>query len=105
MKRKWTKSERNALAARAKAGDLAARDELTYFLTDREKMLDLINSVQQRGARLTSPIYAPDTPSSPKRATSLAIGLFAGLVLGLMIALARKFGKKRLQRENAGARL
>ena len=86
------------------AAYLSARDELTYFLTDREKMLDLINSVQQRGTRLTSPIYTPEIPSSPKRATSLAIGLFAGLALGLMLALGRQFGKKIWQRENVGAR-
>lgn len=72
------------------AAYLSARDELTYFLTDREKMLDLINSVKSRGTRLDSPIYASDNPVSPKKKMSLLSGLFGGLFLGLLIALGRK---------------
>ena len=72
------------------AAYLSARDELTYFLTDREKMFDLINSVKSRGTRLDSPIYASDKPVSPKKKMSLLSGLFGGLFLGLLIALGRK---------------
>ena len=71
------------------AAYLSARDELTYFLTDHEKMLDLISSVKNRGTRLSSPIYVSEKPVSPKRVMSLLAGLVGGLVLGLMIALAR----------------
>lgn len=73
------------------AAYLSARDELTYFLTDREKMIDLINSVKNRGTRLDSPIYASERPVSPKKALSLVIGLAVGFFLGLLFALGRKF--------------
>ena len=84
------------------AAYLSARDELTYFLTDRERMLDLINSVKSRGTRLDSPIYASDKPVSPKKAISLAAGLLGGLFLGLLIALGRKVLGK-LKSEARGA--
>ena len=73
------------------AAYLSARDELSYFLTDREKMIDLINSVKSRGARLDSPIYTSERPVSPKKAISLAAGLVTGFFLGLLFALGRKF--------------
>ena len=73
------------------AAYLAARDELTYFLNDREKMLDLINSVKSRGTRLDSPIYVSDQPAAPKKILSMIVGLAAGFFLGLVFALGRKF--------------
>ena len=73
---------------------LSARDELTYFLTDRDKMLDMINSVKTRGSRLDSPIYASETPVFPKRVKSLTAGLMTGLMLGLLLALGRKFWRQ-----------
>ena len=73
------------------AAYLSARDELTYFLTDREKMADLINSVKNRGTSLVSPIYVTEKPVSPKKAMSLVAGLAAGFFLGLLFALGRKF--------------
>lgn len=76
------------------AAYLSARDELTYFLTDREKMIDLINSVKSRGTRLDSPIYTSERPVSPKKAMSLVTGLAAGFFLGLLFALGRKFGQQ-----------
>ncbi len=76
------------------AAYLSARDELTYFLTDREKMIDLINSVKSRGTRLDSPIYASERPVSPKKMMSLIAGLAAGFFLGLLFALGRKFIKQ-----------
>lgn len=73
------------------AAYLSARDEITYFLIDREKMLDLINSAQQRGTKLISPIYAPENPATPKKAISLFWGLTIGLFIGLAIVLSRRF--------------
>ena len=72
------------------AAYLSARDELTYFLTDREKMLDLINSVKSRGSRLDSPIFVSDRPVSPRKAVNLLAGVIAGLVSGIMVALGRQ---------------
>lgn len=84
------------------AAYLSARDELTYLLTDREKMLDLINSVKSRGTRLDSPIYVSERPVSPKKAVSILAGLVGGLALGLVIALGRK-GLGKLKAEARGA--
>ncbi|MBU3629319.1 Wzz/FepE/Etk N-terminal domain-containing protein [Polynucleobacter sp. AP-Reno-20A-A9] len=76
------------------AAYLSARDELTYFLSDLEKMIDLINSVKSRGTRLDSPIYAPERPVSPKKAISLIAGLAAGFFLGLLFALGREWAQQ-----------
>jgi hypothetical protein len=75
------------------AAYISARDEINYLLTDREKMLDMINSAEQRGTKLISPIYVSKTAVSPKKSSSLAAGLFIGLFLGLGIALVRQFWK------------
>jgi capsular polysaccharide biosynthesis protein len=85
------------------AAYLAARDELTYFLTDREKMLDLINSVDKRGTQLISPIYIAEKPASPKKMISLFAGLFGGIILGLGVALVRQLLRGENVQENAGA--
>jgi hypothetical protein len=69
---------------------LSGRDELAYYLIDREKTTDLINSIINRGTRLSSPIYAAEKPVSPKKRASLVAGLFGGFFLGLMIALVRQ---------------
>lgn len=82
---------------------LAARDELTYFLTDREKMLDLINSVDKRGAHLISPIYISEKPVSPKKLISLLAGLLTGIMFGFGVALVRQFLAGANVKENAGA--
>lgn len=72
------------------AAYLAARDEISYFLTDREKMLDLINSAEQRGTKLISPIYVSENPVSPKLIISLSAGFLCGLFVGLIIAFLRR---------------
>ena len=85
------------------AAYLSARDEVSYFLTDREKMIDLINSAKERGTRLVSPIYASEHPVSPKKTVSLVAGFAAGLFLGLLIALIRKaLPKLRLSMQKHG---
>lgn len=88
-------SARNLIAKVDRSGSamsaayLSARDELTFFLIDREKMQDLINSVNTRGARLESPIHASQKQAFPKKGTTLAAGLAIGFFLGLLLALAR----------------
>lgn len=69
---------------------LSARDEIAYYLADREKMLDLINSIQGRGARLISPIYVPAKAVFPDKKISLMVGLCVGFFLGLFFAWARQ---------------
>ena len=85
------------------AAYLAARDELAYFLTDREKMLDLINSVDKRGTQLISPIYVPENPVSPKKLISLLAGLLVGILFGLVVALVRQCLAGARVKETAGA--
>lgn len=72
------------------AAYLSARDELTYFLTDREKKIDLINSVKNRGTSLVSPIYVAERPVSPKKTMYLMVGLLGGFLSGLLIALTQQ---------------
>jgi uncharacterized protein involved in exopolysaccharide biosynthesis len=85
------------------AAYLSARDEMSYFLTDREKMIDLITSAKERGSRLVSPIYVSEHPVSPKKTVSLVVGFAAGLFLGLLIALIRKaLPKLRLAMKKIG---
>lgn len=85
------------------AAYLAARDEIIYFLTDREKMTDLINSAEQRGAKLVSPIYASPKAILPKKRDALFTGLLCGLILGLILALGVHFWQKRLRNSNSSS--
>lgn len=88
-------SKADQSGAAMSASYLSARDELTYFLTDREEMMDLINSAKTRGTRLLSPIYANENPVAPKRWFVIAIGLLSGFVFGLLITLFKNFRKNR----------
>ena len=54
----------------------------------------MVTSNQNRATRLIAPIYASDMPISPKKRVALATGLFGGLFLGLLIALARQIMAK-----------
>jgi uncharacterized protein involved in exopolysaccharide biosynthesis len=67
---------------------LSTRDEIRFLLDEiaAHKSAAIIN--QGRPTRLISPIYASNTPISPKKSIVLAGGLFGGLFLGLLIALA-----------------
>jgi LPS O-antigen subunit length determinant protein (WzzB/FepE family) len=69
---------------------LSTRDEVKS-LTDQ--ILDLnnfINSGENRGAKLISPIYVSDRPVSPKKLIGLIIGLLGGIFLGILWALGRR---------------
>lgn len=88
-------SKADISGAAMSASYLSARDELTYFLTDREERMDLINSAKTRGTRLLSPIYANENPVAPKGWLSVAIGLLSGFVFGLSLTLFKNFRKNR----------
>lgn len=78
------------------AAYLSARDEITYFMTDREKMTDLITSAEQRGTKLISPIYTPQRAVLPKKRNALLAGFLGGLLLGLILALGTHFWQKKI---------
>ncbi len=57
-------------------------------------MVDLINSVKNRGTRLASPIYVSESPVSPIKSTALLVGLMGGLLFGFAIVLGRQLVRK-----------
>ena len=69
---------------------LSTRDEIRFLLDEITALKNVVTSNQSRATRLIAPIYASDTPIAPKKRVVLATGLFGGLVLGLMLALARQ---------------
>ena len=72
------------------AAYLSTMDEIRYLLDEMTGLKNSLASNQNRATRLVAPIYASDTPISPKKRNVLAAGLFGGLLLGLLIALARQ---------------
>lgn len=76
------------------AAYLAARDEATFFLVEREKKLAIIRSAEQRETKLAAPIYISEKPVSPKKSSSLLAGLFGGLFFGLIFAIGRQLVAK-----------
>lgn len=69
---------------------LSTRDEIRYLLDEITALQNIITSNVHGATRLVAPIYVSDLPISPKKRASLAIGLFCGLFLGLLIALFRQ---------------
>lgn len=67
---------------------LSTRDYIRFLLDEIAFQKIFINN-ENRSARLITPIYASNNPVSPKRQVALAIGLFGGLLLGLIIAFGR----------------
>jgi hypothetical protein len=72
------------------AAYLSTRDEISYLLDEMTGLKNILASNQNRATHLLAPIYASDIPISPKKHIALPGGLFAGLFLGLLIALARQ---------------
>jgi DNA helicase IV len=69
---------------------LSTRDEIRYLLDEIAALKNVMNASQSRGTRMVAPIYASDVPIAPKKLMVLAAGLFGGLFLGSLIALARQ---------------
>lgn len=69
---------------------LSTRDEMRYLLDEISALKNVVTTNQHRTTRMVAPIYASDTPIAPKKRVVLAAGLFGGLFLGLLIALARQ---------------
>lgn len=69
---------------------LSTRDEIRFLLDEITALKNVVTSNQSRATRLITPIYASDIPVTPKKQVALSAGLFGGLVLGLLLALARQ---------------
>jgi LPS O-antigen subunit length determinant protein (WzzB/FepE family) len=72
------------------ASYFATRDEIRYLLDEITALKNVVTSNQKRVTRMVAPIYASDAPIAPKKRMVLAAGLFGGLFLGLLLALARQ---------------
>jgi uncharacterized protein involved in exopolysaccharide biosynthesis len=76
------------------AAYLSTRDEIRFLLDEITALRNVVTSSQTRATRLIAPIYASDIPIAPKRRVALAAGVFGGLGLGLLLALARQVWAK-----------
>ena len=66
-------------------------------LEDRRRDLAVSATLQTGEAQLVQPAIAPDSPSSPKTARNVALGILLGLVLGISLALLRDQFDRRLK--------
>lgn len=71
------------------AAYLSTSDEIRYLLDKITALKNVVISNQNLTTRLVSPIYTSDMPITPKKRNVLAVGLFGGLFLGLLIAMGR----------------
>jgi hypothetical protein len=69
---------------------LSTRDEIRYLLDEITAQKYFLSSNQNQTTSLLSPVYSSDMPIAPKKRNILTAGLFGGLFLGLLIALARQ---------------
>jgi hypothetical protein len=76
--------------ALASASYLTTRDEILYLLNEITALKNAVSSNQNQATRMIAPIYASNMPIAPKKRNILTAGLFGGLFLGLLIALARQ---------------
>jgi LPS O-antigen subunit length determinant protein (WzzB/FepE family) len=87
-----TRSDKSGAAM--SASYLSTRDEIRYLLDEITALKNVVSSNQNRTTRMVAPIYLSDMPIAPKKHNILAAGLFCGLFLGLLIALARQMISK-----------
>ncbi|MBU3589065.1 hypothetical protein ICN25_03080 [Polynucleobacter sp. 80A-SIGWE] len=78
------------LGSTAGVSYLLTRDEIRFLLDEIAVLKNVVIGNQIRVTRLIAPIYASDTPTAPKKWLALVAGLFGGLFLGLILALACK---------------
>ncbi|QWD06049.1 hypothetical protein G6719_01685 [Polynucleobacter paneuropaeus] len=82
---------------------LPTRDEIKYLLDEMTALQNMIASSHSRTTRLVAPIYARESPTSPKKSIALLVGLVWGLLLGLLIALSKQmWAKLKSQNNEAG---
>jgi len=83
-----TKADKSGAAM--SAAYLSSRDEIKYLLDEITALQNVTMSSQSRLTHLVAPIYASDTPISPKKRLWILGGLLGGLLLGFLIALSRQ---------------
>ena len=69
---------------------LAYRDEVKFLNEEVVRLKKFIEFTDVGQTKLISPIYVSDKPVLPKKGVILLVGLFAGLLLGLLYSLIRK---------------
>lgn len=66
-------------------------------LTRQARQLEALAAVQTGKAELAQPATEPDSPSSPKTARNVALGILLGILLGIGLALGREQLDRRLR--------
>lgn len=86
------------VAARLQAMSPSARNSSAgRELAARQQDLNILASLQTGNAQLSEPADAPSGPSSPKPVRNALVGLFAGLVLGIALALVLERFDRRVR--------
>lgn len=86
-----------ARADRSNASFIAyfeARDEIRYLIDETMKLQELIYSKEKYKTKLVAPIYVAEQPIAPKTKKSLLVGSLAGIFIGILGLLVRKFFTK-----------
>ncbi len=95
----------NAAKSRSDMGAtyLSVRDEIRFHLDEIAALRNLVTSYEKMETRLVAPIYKSDVAITPKKHNILQAGLFAGIFLGLLIAVGRQLiaSRKALLEKNA----
>jgi capsular polysaccharide biosynthesis protein len=81
----------NKSGAEMSAVFLFMRDEIRYLRERIANLQNIITISESRAAHLTAPIYLNDQPVFPQKNNSLLIGFLLGVLLGLGLALTRKW--------------
>jgi capsular exopolysaccharide synthesis family protein len=66
-------------------------------LETRRRQLEVLGALQTGNAELVQPAVAPESPSSPKTARNIALGLLLGIFLGVGLALLREELDRRVR--------
>lgn len=69
---------------------LSTRDEVRFLLDEIATLNSFLVGNKIKVAHLITPIHVSDAPIAPKKPIALASGLIGGLLLGLLLALARQ---------------
>lgn len=69
---------------------LYMQEEIRQQLSEISTIKNILESNKNQITNLIAPVYASDIPIAPKKRKILAVGLFCGFFLGLLIALARQ---------------